>query len=113
MPAVLRGRSVWPREDAVFIQIIDFQSRRFEEGAKYVDEWKSATEGKRTAKRSVVCKDRDNPDRYLNIVWFDSYEDAMRNSELPETQQLAEQLGKLSDEAPIFRNLEVIEEWQD
>ena len=97
----------------MFIQIIDFQSRRFEEGTKHVDEWKAATEGKRTAKRSVVCKDRDNPDRYLNIVWFDSYEDAMRNSELPETSQLAEQLGKLSDGEPIFRNLEVIEEWQD
>lgn len=97
----------------MFIQIIDFQSRRFEEGTKHVDEWKSATEGKRTARRSVVCKDRDNPDRYLNIVWFDSYEDAMRNSELPETQQLAEQLGKLSDEPPTFRNLEVVEEWQD
>jgi hypothetical protein len=110
---VPQGAQRYRGEDAVFLQIIDFQSRRYEEGAKHVEDWKAATKGKRTAKRSVVCKDRDNPDRYLNIVWFDSYEDAMRNSELPETQQLAEQLGKLSDEPAIFRNLDVVDEWQD
>jgi hypothetical protein len=96
----------------VFIQIIDFHTTRYEEGAERVAEWKAATEGKRTAKRSFACKDRDNPDRYINIVLFDSYEEAMRNSELPETQRLAEQLGKLADEPAIFRNLEVIDEWQ-
>ena len=95
----------------MFIQIIEFHTSRFDEGAAHVAEWRTATEGKRTAQRSLVCQDRDNPDRYLNIVWFDSYEDAMRNSELPETGRLAEQLTKLADEPAIFRNLEVIEEW--
>jgi hypothetical protein len=97
----------------VFVQIIEFNTKRFAEGSQHVADWRTATEGKRTAKRSVVCKDRDNPDRYLNMVFFDSYEDAMRNSELPETQRLAEQLSKLADGPAVFRNLEVIDEWQD
>ncbi len=96
----------------MFVQIIEFRTSRFDEGSAHVQEWRTATEGKRTAQGSLVCRDRDNPDRVLNIVWFDSYEEAMRNSELPETQRLAEQLGKLAEEPAIFRNLDVIEQWQ-
>ncbi len=38
------------------------------------DEWAQATEGKRKARRRVLCPDRDKDGRYFHIVFFDSYE---------------------------------------
>jgi hypothetical protein len=91
-----------------FVQIIEFRTTRFDEGEKYVNAWREATEGKRTSRRSVVCRDRNDPNSYFDIVFFDSYEAAMENSNLPETQQLAEQLGALGDGPPTFHDLDVI-----
>ena len=93
-----------------FVQIIEFQTSRMEEGRKYVEEWEKATEGKRTARRGFLCQDRNDPNRYFNIVFFDSYEAAMENSKLPETQQLAQQLAQLTDQAPTFYDLDLVEE---
>ena len=44
---------------------------------------------------------------YVQIVEFPSYEDAMSNSNLPETAAFAERLGKLCDGPMEFRNLDV------
>jgi hypothetical protein len=93
-----------------FIQIIDFRTSRMEEGRTHVDEYLSKTEGRRTAGRSILCQDRDDPNHYLNLVFFDSYEAAMRNSEMPETGELAAKLAELSDGATTFLNLDVVEE---
>ena len=93
-----------------FVQIIDFKTSRMDEGRALVEEWEKATEGKRTASRAVLCQDRDDPNRYVNIVFFDSYESAMENSNLPETQQLSSDLAKLMDGPPTFLDLDVIDE---
>jgi hypothetical protein len=95
---------------ATFIQTIEFRTSRFEDGEALVDRWMEETAGKRTATRSTTTQDRDRPGTYLTIVEFASYEDAMRNSELPETQALAEALAKLADGPPQFRNLDVVRE---
>ena len=76
----------------MFIQIIDFETDNFEEGRKYVEEYRERTKGKRTATQGILTKDRDNPGHYLNIVFFPSHEEAMKNSEMPETRELAERL---------------------
>ena len=44
---------------------------------------------------------------YVQIVEFPSYEDAMANSELPETSAFAKQLTELCDKPIAFRNLDV------
>ncbi len=93
-----------------FIQIMQLQTSRINEIRAAVDEWQRATEGKTTVTRSVISQDRDNPDRFWVIVTFDSYEDAMRNSALPETDSLSQQTIELSDGPPVFFNLDVIEE---
>jgi hypothetical protein len=93
-----------------FVQIIDFRTSRFEEGQQQVEVWLKATEGKRTARRSVLCRDRSDPNRYFNVVFFDSYESAMANSNLPETQQLAEKLAALSDGRATFHDVDVVED---
>jgi hypothetical protein len=93
-----------------FIQIIDFRTKKFDEGRRHVDEWFAATEGRSTARRGLMCEDRDEPGHYVNIVFFDSYESAMENSNLPETGELAEKLAALSDEPATFLNLEVVDD---
>ena len=40
-----------------------------------------------------MLQDRDDPTHYFTVVEFPSFEDAMKNSELPETQELSQKLG--------------------
>jgi hypothetical protein len=94
-----------------FVQIIQFQTDRLEEGRQHVDAYLEATKGRRTVQRSVLCRDRDRPDHCVNIVFFESYEAAMKNSELSETAELSEKLGELSTGEQTFLNLDV--EWDD
>jgi hypothetical protein len=91
-----------------FIQIIDFNTSRFDEAEQDVDEFRNATEGRRTVKRVRVCQDRDKPGHYFTIAEFESYEEAMRNSELPETQKFAGRLAALADGPATFYNLDVV-----
>jgi hypothetical protein len=68
-----------------FIQIIEIETNRPDEVEALVSEWRAKTEGTRTAQRGTFTRDRDRPNTYVQIVEFPSYEDAMANSELPET----------------------------
>jgi quinol monooxygenase YgiN len=91
-----------------FIQIIEARTENLDGILALDDDWAEATEGKRTARRSIVTTDRNDPTRHLVIVFFDDYESAMKNSALPETQTFAERWAKLVDEPPAFRDLDVI-----
>lgn len=93
-----------------FIQIIDSRTKRFEEMSALDEQYTKDTAGKGTYRRSIVCRDRNDPDRYLTLVFFDSHEEAMRNSELPETQALAEKMMALVDGPPTFLDLDVVED---
>ncbi len=93
-----------------FVQIIEFQTSRIDEVLALDEQWQEATRGKRTATAMNITKDRDRPDTYLWMIEFPSYEEAMRNNDLPETQQISEQMMKLADGLPIFRNLDVLEQ---
>jgi hypothetical protein len=92
---------------AGFVQIVEYQTSKFDEIQQVVDKWRAQTEGQRTAGRAMICKDRDRPNRYFTIVEFPSYEEAMRNSEMPETSAMAAELQRLTDGAPTFYNLDL------
>ena len=55
-----------------FVQIIEFRTDNIDEMRKIGDEWEAAAASGRTARRRLVCQDRDNPGRYFNLVFFDS-----------------------------------------
>ncbi|MGP3949880.1 hypothetical protein [Streptomyces sp. 7N604] len=93
-----------------FVQVIEYETEREDEMERVFDEWLRATEGKRTMTREVHTKDRDNPAHYVDIVEFPSYEQAMVNNDLPETQRVAEQFRSLCTSEPRFINLEVLED---
>jgi hypothetical protein len=90
-----------------FIQVIEITTTHQDEIQALMDEWLARTEGKRSAQRSTLSADRDRPGVYVQIVEFPSYEEAMANSNLPETSEFAERLAKLCDKPPTFRNLDV------
>ena len=93
-----------------FVQIIEMKTKKIDEIQKLATEYDMATKGRATDTRALVCKDRDNADRYFVIVEFPSWEDAQKNNDLPETQQFAEKQMKLVDGPPTFYNLDVIDE---
>jgi hypothetical protein len=93
-----------------FVQVIEFQTSRVDEMKNLGDEWEANAAASSTARRRVLCQDRDNPGRYFNIVFFDSYESAMENSNNPVTQEFAQKMTALADGPPTFHNFDVVEE---
>lgn len=93
-----------------FVQIIEFRTSKFEEMERVGAEWEAAAGGDSKAQRRVLCKDRDNEGRYFNVVFFDSYESAMENSELPATQEFSQEMMALAEGEPTFYNLDVVED---
>lgn len=59
--------------------------------------------------RSVLLKDRENPDRYLTVVTFDSYDDAMKNNDLPQTQEFAAKMRDAIGSEPEWGNFDLIQ----
>jgi hypothetical protein len=90
-----------------FIQVIELSTTRPDDVTALVNEWRSQTEGRRTARRSTFAKDREKANTYIQLVEFPSYEEAMANSALPETAKFAERLAKLCDGPMVFRDLDV------
>jgi hypothetical protein len=93
-----------------FVQVITFQTSKIDEIRKLGEEFEAAAGPKGTARRVVLCADRDNPGRYANLVFFDSYESAMENSKLPVTQEFAQKMMAASDGEPTFYNLDVLDD---
>ena len=91
-----------------FVQIIEFRTDKPDELNTLLDEWLDKTQGKRTATRAVQGRDRDRTDTYLQIVEFPSYEEAMTNSKLPETAEVAARLEEVCDGPVTFRNVDVV-----
>ena len=91
---------------AEFVQIIEFKTSRFDEIEALADQYDLNSDAN-TARTVTIAEDRDNPGTYYNIVHFDSYESAMKNSQRPEVGQFAEAMQKICDGPPKFYNLDV------
>ncbi|MEU5296160.1 hypothetical protein [Streptomyces umbrinus] len=93
-----------------FVQIIDFETERLDEMQQLLQEAGERSAGKPGGpKYRMLLQDRDNPRRYLALIEFDSYEEAMRNSDDPETGKLAQQLGALCIGERVYTNCDVRE----
>lgn len=91
-----------------FVQLIELRTRRIDEVNALFDEWLALTRGRRSAQRGMMCADRDDPGVYVEVIEFPSYEEAMLNSQLPETQEWADRVSEVCESPPLFRNLDVI-----
>jgi hypothetical protein len=91
-----------------FVQIIEMTTIKVPEIEGLMNEWMAATAGRRSASRSLLTKDRERPDTFVQVVEFPSYEEAMANSALPETTAFAEKLSAPCVSGPAFRNLDLV-----
>jgi hypothetical protein len=92
-----------------FIQVIEVRTKNVDEIMKMDGEWEAATEGKRTLRKAIVGRDRNDPERYFIFAFFDDYESAIVNSNLPETAEFAAKQAELA-ETVQFIDLDVIDE---
>lgn len=90
-----------------FVQIIEFTTSRMDEIRRMNDDWRD-THADLGPQRIIVTADRDRPNTYLSIVEFASFEEAMANSEDPQTTEWATRMQSLCDGPPSFRNLDVV-----
>ncbi|MFI1395240.1 ester cyclase [Streptomyces sp. NPDC020681] len=95
-----------------FVQIIDCKTDRFEDMDRLMDQWADQTKGKRTATHSLIGKDRADGSHFVEIVEFPSYEAAMKNSKLPETDRIFQEMVALCDGMPTFTDLDVVRDEQ-
>ncbi len=79
-----------------FIQIVSFRCTDPSALRGIEDEWLAATEGRRTLQRETFLVDRNDPSHFMTINEFESYEAAMQNSELPETDAMARKVARVA-----------------
>ncbi|MEU9142642.1 ester cyclase [Streptomyces sp. NPDC048349] len=91
-----------------FVQIIDYKTSRQDDLTQLLDRYVSQSQGKRTVTHSIVGKDRENENHYVDVVEFPSYEEAMKNSQLPETDKMFQEMVALCEGMPSFTNLDVV-----
>lgn len=91
-----------------FVQVIDYETKRFDEMNALIDRYAEQTSGKRTVTHTMIGKDRDAQTHYVDLVEFPSYEEAMKNSHLPETDRMFQEMVALCDGMPKFMNLDVV-----
>jgi len=93
-----------------FVQIVEFTTAKMDEVESTLDEYRAKREaaGAPMPVQVLQCQDRDQPNTYLAVVRFASYEAAMENSNHPDTAAMAERLAELCDSPPQFRNLDLI-----
>lgn len=91
-----------------FVQLIECRTSRLDEMNRLIDDWVEQTKGKRTATHAVVGTDRSDASHIVEMVEFPSYEEAMRNSNLPETDRIFREMVALCDEMPTFIDLDVV-----
>ncbi|MEV8636274.1 hypothetical protein AB0395_31940 [Streptosporangium sp. NPDC051023] len=91
-----------------FVQVIEFDTTHEQDIQRVMDDWRDSTENERTVTHTTLTRDHTRPNHYVAIVEFPSYEEAMRNSSMPETDALARRMRDLCDGPPRFVDLDVI-----
>ncbi|MBQ1087661.1 hypothetical protein [Streptomyces sp. B93] len=93
-----------------FMQIIDFETERLEEMEQLLEEARQGLAGKQSGPtHRIFLKDRDTPGRYVALIEFESYDEAMRNSDDPETSKLAQRLGALCSREPRYTDCDLLD----
>jgi hypothetical protein len=93
-----------------FVQIVDFETDRFDEMQAVAEEADKRMAGRAGGPtHRLVLRDRNKPGHVLVVIEFNSYEDAMRNSQDPETTKMAEQMAALCTRPPSFTDCDVLD----
>jgi len=94
-----------------YIQLVEFHSSQAPgEVRKALDEWLSATRGKRTLETAIVAVDHEQPHHYWELLEYPSEAEAVAANELPETKAAYNRWMALVDGQPLYHNLDVVEQ---
>jgi hypothetical protein len=91
-----------------FMQIIEISTDRIDDLTKLEDDWRSAARGRRTGIADWLCADRSRPERYFSVNLFPSYDAAIANGALPETDALAAQAMQIG--TATFHDCDVVQD---
>lgn len=91
-----------------FVQHIRFKTSNINEVMLLMQQYDSSSAA--GAPDAWVMRDRDRPNTYLASVVFETYEAAMKNNDLPQTQEFAEKMQALCDGPAEFFNYDLIAE---
>ena len=91
-----------------FVQIASFHASDLDGFKEREEEWQRQTEGRRTLRRWQLLADHQDPTHFVSVNWFDSYESAMVNSALPETDAMAQWMAAKVTGQVEFTDLDVI-----
>jgi hypothetical protein len=97
-----------------FVQAIIYSTSRFDEfaAAAKAHRDRMTASGGPMPTRLVVTRNRDEANGYVTLIGFASYEEAMANSNRPETGEFAAMMMSFCDGPPQFRNLDVLDNYQ-
>ncbi|MEU6394944.1 hypothetical protein [Streptomyces sp. NPDC046939] len=91
-----------------FVQIVDFETHRFDEMKELLDRFEQRMAGESGGPtHRILLQDRDQAGRYLAVIEFASYDEALRSDARPEVAQLNERLTALCTRPPAFGNYDV------
>ena len=68
-----------------FLQNMEFQGNA-EDAEKALQHYIEKADGRSYAKKATICVDRDNPGTVIQLIEFDSWEEAQKNNELEITE---------------------------
>ncbi|MFG3055899.1 ester cyclase [Kitasatospora sp. NPDC048239] len=95
-----------------FVQIVECRTEQPDELNRLMDTWIEQSQGRRTATHAMVGTNRADARHVVEIIEFPSYEAAMRNSGLPETDRIFREMVALCQEPPTFTNLDLVRDEQ-
>ena len=90
-----------------FVQIMEFETLRIDEVEALSKKMQLERGDALLASKATITEDRDRPGHYFVIVEFDSYEEAMKNSNDPVTSEYAEKITAMLEGPQIFHDLDV------
>ncbi len=90
-----------------FIQIMEFETAQIDELEALMKTFQKERGDSLLATKATITEDRARPDHYFVIVEFDSYEEAMKNSNDPVTSEYAEKITAMLKGPQIFHDLNV------
>jgi hypothetical protein len=91
-----------------FMQIIEISTDRLPDLMEFEDEWRGAARGRRTGIADWLCADRSRPDRFFSVNLFPSYDAAIANGALPETDALAARAAQIATAS--FHDCDVVQD---
>jgi quinol monooxygenase YgiN len=94
----------------MFVQIMDYRTTDRDAMAALEEEWRAQSVGERTTQRVLVGRDRNDPERYLVMAFFEDEAAAQANYEAQSTVNAADRQAALLIGSPTFIDLEIVKD---